>query len=286
MKCPLCQLEAKPHLENAGYTFQRCSPCHHVFVDHVPADDHVESVYGDDYFFGGGSGYDDYLANEGMLRERGKFYERKLRALIAPGRVLDVGSSAGFFASAFADEGWEAYGLEPNRRMVDAAVTSSGVPTTCGTMENFDGDEVFDAVLAIQVAAHFCDLHRSFRNCFQALRPGGLLLVETWNVDSLTARVTGSGWHEYSPPSVLHCFSKESLKRLTQAEGFELVECRTTLKKIRASHAKSLLRSKAETSVIMRTASTLSAVIPDQLEVYYPADDLFWAIFRRPLISQ
>lgn len=282
MNCPLCQRNSSSHVENQGFEFRRCNACHHVYLNHRAAEDHAESVYGDDYFFGGGAGYDDYLEQKDVVMERGRFYEKKLRAVMAPGRVLDVGSGAGFVAAAFANAGWQAKGLEPNQGMAEFATEVCGVPTACGTMEEFASDEPFDAVVAIQVAAHFSDPHEAFKGCFDALRPGGFLLVETWNCDSLAARLLKSSWHEYSPPSVLHCFSKRSLDSLAQSEGFVPFDQRTTFKKIRAGHAKSLLREKAEHSLMTQIALGAASVIPDRMAIYYPADDLFWSLYQRP----
>ena len=219
------------------------------------------------------------------MEERGRFYEKKLRAVMPPGRVLDVGSGAGFVASTFAQEGWQVAGLEPNQSMAKFATEHSGVPTDCGTMEEFTSDDSFDAVLAIQVAAHFVNPHLALKRCFSALRPGGVLLIETWNSDSFAARLLKSSWHEYSPPSVLRCFSKRSLDLLAQSEGFIPVDQRTTLKKIRASHAKSLLKEKAEHSLLMRMAVAAASLIPDRLPLYYPADDLFWSLYQRPEVA-
>lgn len=282
MHCPLCQKEGSPHVENQGYEFLRCIVCNHVFLNHRPERCHTEQVYADEYFFGGGAGYDDYLAQKEVVTEHGRFYERKLRAVMTPGRMLDVGSGAGFAAKAFAEAGWQVAGLEPNASMAEFATREGGVPTRHGTMEEFSTDEPFDAIVAIQVAAHFVDPVAALERCFSALRPGGYLLVETWNSESLTARLLKSRWHEYSPPSVLHCFSKSSLDSFAESCGFVPVKQRTTLKKIRAGHAKSLLREKAEHSFTMRMALQVASVLPDGLTLVYPADDLFWSLYRRP----
>jgi 2-polyprenyl-3-methyl-5-hydroxy-6-metoxy-1,4-benzoquinol methylase len=286
MNCPLCQRESKSHVERQSYVFRRCEPCRHVYLDHQPLQDHVEQVYDDSYFFGGGAGYDDYLEQREVVRERGQFYERKLREFMSPGRLLDIGSGAGFFASAFADAGWKVSGLEPNSRMAEFANEQSRVPTKCGTVEDFSSAEPFDAIVAIQVAAHFVDPVKALERCFGALRPGGYLLVETWNSDSVTAGLLKASWHEYSPPSILHCFSKCSMDRLAARCGFDSIRQRTTLKKIRARHAKSLLRAKGEHSLVCRLALAAASVIPDRLSLYYPADDLFWSLYQRPLMEE
>ena len=73
-------------------------------------------------------------------------------------------------------------------------------------LENLPVDDEYDAVSMIQVLPHFIDPKRAMAVVTKVLKPGGLLLIETWNRDSWTARLFGKNWHEYSPPSVLHWF--------------------------------------------------------------------------------
>ncbi len=84
-------------------------------------------------------------------------------------------------------------------------------------------------ITMIQVMAHFVDPLDAFDRVARANKNDGLCLIETWNCQSLTARLFGKAWHEYSPPSVLHWFSPARLARLageafttrsSPAEGF------------------------------------------------------------------
>lgn len=63
------------------------------------------------------------------------------------------------------------------------------------------------------------------------------------------ARLFGKNWHEYSPPSVLHWFSKRGLIRLADRAGFEPIAQGRPSKWIDAGHAKSLLQFKADSSL-------------------------------------
>ena len=76
-------------------------------------------------------------------------------------------------------------------------------------MESFRGDDgPYDLVVMLQVIAHLVDPLATGRRIAELLRPDGLWLVETWDRESRTARLFGRRWHEYSPPSVLHWFSR------------------------------------------------------------------------------
>jgi hypothetical protein len=51
-----------------------CPACGHRFSPDALREDHLEQVYSDDYFFGGGAGYEDYLSEADLLRAQGRRY--------------------------------------------------------------------------------------------------------------------------------------------------------------------------------------------------------------------
>jgi hypothetical protein len=112
-------------------------------------------------------------------------------------------------------------------------------------------------------------------------RPGGFWLVETWNRESLTARLLGKHWHEYSPPSVLHWFSPEGLRRLATEFHFQEVARGKPAKWISGRHAKSLLRYRNESSSFTWPFTKLVGLLPDRWNLRYPAEDLFWMLLQK-----
>lgn len=268
-----------------GHDIRACAACTHQFAALAPASTHVESVYGDDYFNGGGAGYPDYLADAAMRREQGRRYGRLLNLHFPQGHLLDVGCAAGFILQGLQDEGWRGMGVEPNPSMAAHGRDRLGLQVLTGPFESL-GESVgpaggFDAITMIQVVAHFHDLRRAFMNARSLTRPGGHWLIETWDNASLSARVLGRRWHEYSPPSVLHMFSRASLIRLAADAGMRPVASGRPAKWISGAQAKSLLRYKLGTGPLGRLAGGALAVLPDRTRLPYPAEDLFWMMFER-----
>lgn len=254
-----------------------CAACRHRFAEVSTNGNHVAEIYADSYFNGGGAGYSDYLAEGEMLRRRGRDYAKILsKNAIEAGKILDVGAAAGFILQGFCDAGWRGVGIEPNASMAREGREELGLEIFEGDFENFESAEKFDAVSMIQVAAHFHNPRRSFQNAFDLLKPGGVLLVETWNYKSLTARVFGKNWHEYSPPSVLHWFSPETLSQFLRRIGFEKIAGGRPSKKISGEHARSLLRYR-----LGNKFDSFLKLIPGKINFPYPAEDLFWAIYRK-----
>lgn len=275
MLCPLCRSESKFAFEAKGFALRDCLQCTHRFTALAADETHVAAVYDDSYFAGGGAGYADYLAEGEMLRRRGRMYAQKLEKFAAAkGTMLDVGAAAGFLLKGFADEGWRGVGLEPNAEMARFGREKLNVEMRQGSLESFQTDEKFDLISMIQVVAHFYDPRAAFRKAFELLNENGSLLIETWNRDSLSARIFGRGWHEYSPPSVLQFYSEKGLTAFLKTVGFEKQAGGRPSKKISGAHAKSLLKYRLGENFLLR-------LIPDKLNFPYPSEDLFWALYRK-----
>jgi hypothetical protein len=137
----------------------------------------------------------------------------------------------------------------------------------------------------IQVVAHLYNLDRSMDSVKSILKQGGYLLLETWNKDSLTAKLLGKHWHEYSPPSTLNYFNKTTIDMFMEKKGFVKIASGRPGKKIHSRHAKSLLNHKIKSSNIFKWISGIEKVIPSKIYIKYPSEDLFWALYKRSDIN-
>lgn len=274
MLCPLCQSGSELIFEIKGYSIRDCCNCSHRFAEIVVDESHVDKVYDDSYFNGGNAGYANYLLDAEILRKRGRMYAEKLQKFMNPGRVLDVGAAAGFILQGFVDMGWNGVGLEPNASMAQAGYETLGLDIRKGSLESFQTTEKFDLISMIQVIAHFYEPRTAFDRASELLKDNGYLLIETWNQGSFSARIFGKNWHEYSPPSVLHWFSKDRLTAFLDGFGFKQVAHGRLLKKISGMHAKSLLKYRLGDSYILK-------MIPDKIVFPYPSEDLFWALYKK-----
>ncbi|MGB7305252.1 MAG: class I SAM-dependent methyltransferase [Burkholderiaceae bacterium] len=257
--------------------------------------DHVTREFGDDYFKGSGtSGYADYLASEAILRRHGERYARLIKPYIdlpprteTRSRLLDVGCAAGMIMQGFEAAGWSVTGIDPNQSMIEYA-RGLGLDAHRGTLETVSTvnglnipDDGFDLVVLIQVIAHLHNLPEAVIELSRLVRPGGLVLIETWDSNSLTARVLGQYWHEYSPPNVLHYFTRRSLDVLMWQAGFRRRALGRPRKRISVEHACSLVDYKYGNSIIGKTLLSVSRLLPAGFAIPYPSEDLFWALYQR-----
>jgi SAM-dependent methyltransferase len=279
--CVICGDATIPAFAVHGYCIRRCATCAHEAVDIQPTADHVARIYDDTYFRGGGAGYPDYLAEGDLLRRHGCWYGRLLTKYTHPGMMLDVGTAAGFMLQGFRDCGWRGEGMEPNEGMARFGREMLGLAIDSTTCEEFSSPVHYDLVTMIQVVAHLIDVRKALAVCAQVLKANGLLLIETWDRRSWTARILGKHWHEYSPPSVLRWFSLVDLERLLAQFGFARIAKGRPPKRISGAHAKALLSYKLRDQPLAGMLHVITRTIPDSIEIPYPAEDLFWALFKK-----
>ena len=282
MKCTICNSDkTKLGFIKNGYRILHCINCTHVFTDFIPTLTELNEIYSDDYFFKGGAGYEDYTLEKNMLIKRGEYYAEKIRRWMTPGSVLDVGAAAGFILKGFENKGWQGMGVEPNHSMSEYGKNEVKVNILNGTIETVDIKDTFHLVTIIQVMAHIYDLHNSMKKINSFLKSGGYVLIETWNKDSITARVFGRSWHEYSPPGTLNYFSKKTLDILMLKHNFYKVAEGIPRKSIHSRHAKSLIRHKLLESKGLKWAIPFTSLIPGNMILPYPSEDLFWVLYKK-----
>ncbi len=279
--CPSCLGTMTFAFEKNGYSIFCCDTCGNGAVDGEFGASHVKDNYDDKYFFGGGAGYPDYLSEAGLLRDQGMRYGQLLCKYAKPGRLLDVGSAAGFIQAGLSDAGWSTLGLEPNRTMARHAEDVLGLKVVQGTIEGVGELGEFEAVCLIQVIGHFHDLASAMESVARLTRKDGYCLVEYWRMDSPLARLFGHRWQEYSPPSVLYWFTRAGLNALMGRHGFEPVARGAPKKYITLGHATSLIKYLTMRSRFSGLLTKPLDLFPADLQIRYPAFDLEWQLFRK-----
>lgn len=139
------------------------------------------------------------------------------------GSVLDFGCGNGDFLRGAKAAGWKVVGVDFDPKAVTAA-RASGLDVREGGVEllgSFKGR--FDVVTLSHVVEHVHDPIELLRSCFDCLRPGGCIWVETPNIDALGHGIYGAGWRGLEPPRHLVLFSRKGLVAALRRVGFEQI---------------------------------------------------------------
>jgi 2-polyprenyl-3-methyl-5-hydroxy-6-metoxy-1,4-benzoquinol methylase len=158
-------------------------------------------------------------------------FERHLRPLEQmtgpPNRraLLDVGAYTGVFVEIAARHGWEAWGVEPSHWAAEEA-QQRDLRVLQGTTETADLPEAhFDVVTLWDVIEHLADPLGDLRRINQLLKPDGLLVVHTIDIDSLFARLMGDRW-PWLMEMHLYYFSRRTLQAMLEKAGFSVLRLR------------------------------------------------------------
>ncbi len=106
-----------------------------------------------------------------------------------PGKILDIGCSTGEFIEELKKLGWDVYGVDIAENALVGA-RDKGLRVVLNNLDDglpFD-DEVFDYVYTSEVIEHVLDTSLFLKEIRRVLKRGGILLLTTPNMASLTRR--------------------------------------------------------------------------------------------------
>ena len=115
----------------------------------------------------------------------------------------------------------------------DECQTSRGVVYLDATKPFWFEDGTFDTITVAAVLEHIFDPYHLAKECHRLLRGGGSLIVQVPNIAWLPYRIRSLMGKVPEPPHCedaewdyahLHSFTRQSLKKLLEREGFEVVK--------------------------------------------------------------
>ena len=230
VSCTVCDGESRRiEHEISGFAIARCLDCGMVYAARHPSEQELSALYDSDGYFRGDEWYRDYLGHEESYRRLARrVLERIRRQLPLGGRLLDVGSAAGFMLDEAQNAGFDVLGVEPNARMGAWARERFGVAVRTGTFPSAaEGIGPFDVVTFGDSLEHLIDPRAALEAARALLSPGGLIAIHTPNVDSRLAHWLGRRWPHFTPPEHLWFFAPATLTRLLGRTGFRVLEQRT-----------------------------------------------------------
>lgn len=148
-------------------------------------------------------------------------------------RLLDIGCGNGDFLVNARDAGWEVEGIDPDPKAV-ATAAQRGFDVRLGSVESLaELSDCFDAITLSHVLEHVHRPPEVVLSIARLLKPGGVLYVDTPNIESHGATLWGSNWRGLETPRHLVLFNLDALIGLLETSGFNniSVKRRTTVRK-------------------------------------------------------
>lgn len=136
--------------------------------------------------------------------------------------LLDVGCYTGVFVEIAARHGWDAWGIEPSRWAVERAV-ARGLHVVQGTLDTAELPAAhFSVVTLWDVIEHLTDPRKAVEQVYRLLKPGGLVVVHTIDIESSFARLMGARW-PWLMEMHIYYFSRRTLRAMLERCGFRVL---------------------------------------------------------------
>lgn len=91
-------------------------------------------------------------------------------------------------------------------------------------------DNYFDIVNMVEVIEHLPDPKQTVQEIYRIMKPTGILIIKTSNIESLYAKLKGKNW-DYLLPGNLCYFSVKTLNRMLTSNNFQIIDIIRKLKR-------------------------------------------------------
>lgn len=208
-----------------SFEVRECTGCGLLFNSPRLADAQIERLYDANYY---------------VFRERERDAVRRV-ALLASQTIgvaqqfsdardlLEVGCAKGYLMALLQARGWSVRGVEIAASAAEFARQRFGVDVFTGTLEAWVAAPSFaprPMVLSTDVIEHVNDPPAFLRAMRCAVAPGGWLVLGTPNADSDHRHAHQASWLAFNPFHIF-LFTRETLSRLLQEAGFDVVQAYT-----------------------------------------------------------
>lgn len=214
----------------------KCHDCGLVYLNPRPDVSELSTIYPSEY-------YAYHLAEKNVENEntgsllykarRHVYLSRLEKALSAcPGkdslRVLDIGCADGRALNWYKQvrsTSVETFGVDFDAKAVELA-TKAGHKAFLGRFEEAElPRDFFDLVVATHVIEHVADPRAFTKRAFEVLKPGGIFLIETPNIEAADARwFKNRHWGGYHFPRHWIFYSPDTLRKLVEECGFTVLD--------------------------------------------------------------
>lgn len=256
MKCPVCQSKKNSFIffaydilykmVNDKFSIRHCHHCKALFISPFPSQKETEKYYPSSYY--------SYDVNESVgffenLKKKiikskmendfpltliekvlvfifqGKFsgiplYRRE------SGKFLDIGCGNGKNLKVLKKYGWDAYGIELDKRAVEYA-RRQGLQVENSSIEEADfyGTK-FDCIRIWHVFEHLTDPQTAIQKIRELLSDDGEILMAVPNAQSVACAIFGKYWYGLDVPRHVVSYSPRTLRYLAEKNGLEITEIR------------------------------------------------------------
>ncbi len=223
-KTPICPICGFKNIKIFSPILNECTHCGLKFVAKIKSNNYYSQIYNKNYF--NGAVYDNYLDEE---KYRRRVFRDKIKLikkhLPCEGTILDIGCGMGFFLMEMQKRGYQIKGLDISKyaAAIASAKLNTFIPPADLLSASFSPGQ-FDIITLWDLLEHLPEPARYLDRISQIIKKNGVLVIETLNISSLTARMLKEKWPLYFPPYHLFYFNQKNISLLLEKTGFSLLK--------------------------------------------------------------
>ena len=179
-----------------------------------------DELYDEAYF--SGAEYADYLRDRDVLERNFNARLKEVRRFHTNGKLIEVGCAYGYFLN-LARRYFSVRGFDIAESALEHARNVFGLPVDNAEFvdANIEPNSV-DVVVMWDTIEHLLRPDLVVEKAADSLKQGGSLFLTTGDIGSILARIRGKNWRLIHPPSHLHYFNKDTIRRFLEGFGFEI----------------------------------------------------------------
>jgi acetyltransferase-like isoleucine patch superfamily enzyme/SAM-dependent methyltransferase len=244
VRCPICEGWTVRVNPRGDYAYQRCLQCETAHLNPAPSGDALNEYYEKFHLrMSDGGIFEDFEKRTSAdfpakARIVARHLQNRFRLETEAPRVVDVGCGKGSFVRQLGVHDLRAEGIDISARAVSEGTTRGIVGLRAGHLsDQRDWIDQFDAATCCATIEHVSNPRDFLDSVHSALKPGGLLFLDTGLAGDAVERWAPGLIQWYDAPQHLFVFSRAGMEKLLRQSGFTVVHMdmnfeRTRLRRI------------------------------------------------------
>jgi 2-polyprenyl-3-methyl-5-hydroxy-6-metoxy-1,4-benzoquinol methylase len=223
--CPICKNNKYSiELNKFNINIYGCQKCGHRYSSKIP--NNVEDVYSDKGYLPEMIEAVDKESDYRKERFGNERYEL-IKKFAKGNKLLDIGCGVGHYLEIAIKNNFEAYGQELGKDLAKWTREHLGITVYDEPIDKIQTDILFNVITIFDVIEHVIDPIKFISDAKRLLAKDGIILILTPNFDSVAITIMKEKWQVICPPSHLQYFTYNSVKKLADTVGMDLVHVQT-----------------------------------------------------------
>ena len=220
--CPICQTTSLIRKQYGTTKMLLCTYCDIHILAEQPSKQNLDAYYISSYAMSAS----EVLSSEHrrLFRLPEQFWlisELQKQGIQSGDSILDIGCDKGYFLDQCRRFGYSVHGVEPSEQ-ARLYCKSIGLNIESDIAHI---DTQFNTITLWHVLEHFTDPSSLINSCYTLLKQDGLLFIRVPDFSSFWSRLFRQYWIWFQPHNHYVHYSKQSLKKLVEAQGFDIIQC-------------------------------------------------------------